>query len=453
MSLMRAGLAAAALSLGVASAATSALASPPQGTPPAAALTEDHAALAALLADPALASAFLAEPDCLERLAALSPAQEEGAFDAALAALAELLALDEIRPRAQLALGVLNHHLGRDGAARGYALAALASGALPAEFRQRAETLLGQRPSGRIASGLGFRLSGTLTAGLHHARAAAAGAIAASPEDLAGENPARDLFVQLDMRHHIDPGLDGFEWESALQAQTTRVFDRDAVDASALALSGGPRIALPALGLDALGLDGSLRLLGGVEFGTVDERLDSIASGGSLLLDQGIGGGSFSLAVDWRQRRYRNSAASPDNDGRSGREVAARLGYDFRLAEWMAGSASARYADYRARRASDSYAEWQVGLTLNSDALPALAEQAASLVSTQWHLGLFGEADAAPSGPGFAARPVDERPTAGLALWQGVSFVVQGGFSRRDTALPTEEDQLWYGRTGLAWQF
>ena len=61
--------------------------------------------LATMLADPAQAARFLARPDCLDRLAALQPSAASGALDKLRAALGKLLALDDIRPQAQLALG------------------------------------------------------------------------------------------------------------------------------------------------------------------------------------------------------------------------------------------------------------------------------------------------------------------------------------------------------------
>lgn len=430
----------AAVALALALAATPATARPPQAVAPVATLQPDNAALAMMLADPEQAIAFLADPACLQQLQAMAPAREPGVFDAALATLETLLSLDEMRPRVQLALGLLHHRLGFDGAAQGYLLAALADATLPASFRERAgEALrLTRAPGTAVARG---RLLGSLTAGLRFA----------PTDDFSpwqdGAPVLRETFLQATASHRFDTGFAGIAWESGLQAQATQLFAADAGDPSWLAFSTGPRLPLA-----PVGLPGGVRLLGGVDLGTVADRLDRTGAGASLLFDGplfdgplfdgAVTGGNLALGVDWRQRRYYDSAASPDNAGRSGRELAGRLGYDFRVLDWLAGSASARFADYRARRPSESYSEWQFGLALNADALPALADQAMMLVSTQqWHLGLLEMEESATGADGSALLP------------PSLSFRLEGGYTRRDTPATLPDSAHWYGRTGLAWQF
>ncbi len=435
--------------------ATPGLAGPRPATPIPA---HSDAALALLLADPEQAAAFLADPALLQLLAVPASAPPaDGVFDAALATLKELLALDEIRPRVQLALGLLHHRLGLEGAAQGYLLAALAHGTLPAEFRDRARAVLGpalpeQAPPALRAGG-GSRLSGSLTTGLHYAAPGRTGALMRSPTELVGDAAVRDLFVQVNVAHRFDAGIGGIEWQTGLQAQTTRLF-ADVADGGYLALNAGPRLPL-----SNFGLKGGLRLLGGIEFGAVDDRLDSLSPGLSLMIDRPLAGGSVAAAFDWRERRYYDSAFNPYNSLRSGRQLAGRLGYDFRLSDWMGGAASARFASYEARQRSDSFSEWQVGLSLSSRALPALVEQTAVLISSQWQRGWLGDAwlgDAWPQPQppqGWLQRLMPAGSGGVLALSQTMSFQIEGGLSRRNTPLVEPDGPHWYGRTGIAWQF
>ncbi len=448
--------------LGLALGAASALAQPaasgpagstPIGPGPSPAAPEVQrqydAAFAAMLADPA-------NLDKIFRFAELAVAV--GDLEGAVSALERMLLIDANLPRVRLELGVLYYRLGSFEAARTYLLAALAAKDLPQDVRGRAETFLAEIEKQSSPS----KLFGTLMLGLRYqsnANAAPTGnvrvfGIPASLDSNATADNDWNVFAALNAVHLYDMGTQyGDFWETRLAAYGTRQFKRHEVDVGLLAVNSGPRFVLLPRSIEGW----SLRPYLAFDYVMLDDRTDYMAHGASVSLDKKVGVGNLGFTADWRRREYNDTRRNLFNSERDGTEWAGRVTWDFALTSWLTGSATAGYSDYNARVAWESYDEIQLGLSLNVylDFSPFVKEQKSALVIAGAHLRSHYNKPDPIVDPGVRRRDRDWRVsvTGSLPLTQSISFVLQGGYTRRDSNLPNYDFDNWFGMTALAWRF
>lgn len=422
----------------------------PGPAPPSPELQRQYdAAFAAMLGDPA-------NLDKIFRFAELAVAA--GDLEGAVSALERMLLIDANLPRVRLELGVLYYRLGSYEAARTYLLAALAAKELPQDVRGRAETFLAEIEKQRSPS----KLFGTLMVGLRYQSNANAaptgnvrvGGIPATLDDNATAADDWNAFAALNAVHLYDMGSQyGDVWETRLAGYGARQFKRHEVDVSLLALNSGPRFVLLPRSLQGWSLRPSVAF----DYVALDDRTDYMAHGLSLSLDKKIGQGNLGFTVDWRRREYNDTRRNAFNSRHDGTEWAGRVAWDFALASWLTGSATAGYSDYNARVPWESYGEIQLGLSLNVyfDFSPFVKEQKSALVIAGAHLRSDYNKPDPVVDPNVKRRDRDWRisATGSLPLTQSLSFVLQGGYSRRDSNLPNYDFDNWFGMTALAWRF
>ncbi|MGE0154599.1 MAG: tetratricopeptide repeat protein [Reyranellaceae bacterium] len=407
------------------------------------------AAFAAMLGDPG-------NLDKIFRFAELAVAV--GDLEGAVSALERMLLIDANLPRVRLELGVLYYRLGSFEAARTYLLAALAAPNLPADVRARAETFLAEIERQRAPS----KLNGTLMTGIRYQSNANAaptgtvrvGGIPATLDDNSTAASDWNVFVALNALHELDMGTQyGDAWETRAVGYATRQFERQEVDVALGSISTGPRFALLPKAVEGLSLRPAIAL----DYVMLDDSTDYTGYGVSLSLDKKIGRDVIGLGVDWRHRNYNSTSDNVVNDDRTGRELSARIGWDFVFAQWLTGAVSAGYADYNARKAWESYGEIQLGLSFNVylDFSPFVKEQKTALVIAGSHLRAnYNKADPVVD-PDEKRRDRDWRLslTGSLPLTESISLVAQGGYARRNSSLPNYEYTNWFGMTALAWRF
>lgn len=422
----------------------------PGQAPPSPELQRQYdAAFAAMLADPA-------NLDKIFRFAELANAV--GDLEGAVSALERMLLIDANLPRVRLELGVLYYRLGSFEAARTYLLAALATKDLPQDVRGRAETFLAEIEKQRSPS----KLFGTLMVGLRYQSNANAaptgnvrvGGIPASLDDNATADADWNAFAALNAVHLYDMGTQhGDVWQTNVSGYGARQFKRHEVDVSLLSLQTGPRFVLLPKHLEGW----SLRPHVALDYVALDDRTDYTAHGASVSLDKKLGMGTLGFTFDWRKREYNDTRRNAFNSERDGNELAGRATWDFVLTHWLTGSATAGYSDYNARANYESFGELQLGLSLNVyfDFSPFVKEQKSALVISGAHLRTdYNKANPIVD-PDVKRKDRDWRisATGSLPLTDSISFIVQGGYTRRDSNLPNYEFDNWFGMTALAWRF
>ncbi len=422
----------------------------PGQAPPSPELKRQYdAAFAAMLADPA-------NLDKIFKFAELANAT--GDLEGAVSALERMLLIDANLPRVRLELGVLYYRLGSFEAARTYLLAVLATKDLPQDVRGRAETFLAEIEKQRSPS----KLFGTLMMGLRYQSNANAaptgnvrvGGIPASLDDNATADADWNAFAALNATHFYDMGTQhGDVWQTNVSAYGARQFKRHEVDVSLLSLQTGPRLVLLPRHLEGW----SLRPYVALDYVALDDRTDYVAHGLSASLDKKLGMGTLGFTFDWREREYNDTRRNAFNSERDGTELAGRATWDFVLTNWLTASATAGYSDYNARVNYESYGEIQLGLSLNVyfDFSPFVKEQKSALVISGAHLRTDYNKANPIIDPDVKRKDRDWRlsATGSLPLTESISFIVQGGYTRRDSNLPNYEFDNWFGMTALAWRF
>jgi tetratricopeptide (TPR) repeat protein len=454
---MKRGLLAGVLAgaLGLAGATVSAPAQAQQGlvqpasTPTPELRRQYDAAFAAMLANPG-------NLDIIFKFAELAVAV--GDLEGAVSALERMLLIDANLPRVRLELGVLYYRLGSFEAARTYLMAALASPALPADVRARAQTFLAEIERQRSP----WRLSGTAMAGIRYQSNANAaptgtvrvGGIPAQLDDNATADEDWNAFAALNVIHELDMGTQyGEALETRVAGYVARQFQRTEVDVSLVSLSTGPRYVLLPKMIDGLSVRPSVAL----DYVALDDKTDYIAHGLSLALDKKIGRDVVGIGFDFRQRNFNNSRDNPFNEDRSGRELGGRFTWDFIFAQWMGGSFTTGFYDYDARKSWESYEEFQLGLSLTFYVhfSPFVKEQKTALVLAGSYLNTKYNKPDLTIDPEKRRHDQDYRIslTGSLPLTQTIALVVQGGYAERASNIPNYDYENWFGMTALAWRF
>jgi tetratricopeptide (TPR) repeat protein len=424
-----------------------------QGVAPAARGTELEAAY-----DKAF-QAMLAEPGNLDRAFEFAElAARVGDFEGAIGALERMLFINPDLPRVRLELGVLYFRLGSYETARAYIQSALAAPQVPEPVRERAARFLAEidqrvKPhkfSGGLFAGARFQSNANAAPGGTGVRV---GGIEANLDERFTAKSDRNLFAAANLQHVYDlQSQSGTVIESTGSAYGSRQDRQRQVDVAVAQLASGPRLPLailpqasirPFLGLDYVILD--------------DARYFWAPAIGATVRGQILPATGFELGADLRDRRYRDSAARPNNSDQDGLVTSASAQVTQQFLTFLQLSAGAGYIDEQAREGAQANHEWS--FTLGA---AAVFSGPIRLTDGPWTLAAnvtraFAYYDRADPtiDPNVIREDDDWRLNVTLAVpvTETLGLVATGGIFRRESTLPNFEYRNSFASLGASWKF
>lgn len=307
-----------------------------------------------------LFKAMLARPDDLDaafEYAALSV--QAGDLEAAIGTLERMLIFSPGLPRLQLELGLLYYRLSAFETARGYFESAVSGSGVPPEVRAKVDQYLAGIDSAVETT----RFAGQVRAGIRYQsnanRAPTDGTIMLNglPFLLDGNSRgSSDGNVYGAGIFHLSQNLasQGDTLEIDLLTYGSKQFERDELDVALAELTIGPAFDMGRFGID----DAALGVYGIASLVAVDGAFYSSAVGaGARYVVQPAPGSSFTTALEYRYRGYRDSDGAPTASDRDGDEVRAYAAAAVVVAPDMALSGSAYIQRVSADRDYLAYTE------------------------------------------------------------------------------------------------
>ena len=316
---------------------------------------------------------MLEQPDDLDaafEYAALSV--KAGDLEAAVSTLERMLIFAPGLPRLQLELGVLYYRLSAYETARSYFEAAVSGPDVPEEVKGKVEQYL----TAIDYAGRTTRFAGQVRAGIRYQtnanRAPTDGVVIlnGSPfvlDRTALGSPDGNVYGASVLHYSADLPSQGDTLEADLVTYGSKQFHREDLDVVLGELTVGPAFDLRRFGID----NGAIGVYGIASTVFIEGHFYSTGFGaGTRLVLQPSAGFSWTTAVEYRQRDYHNSEASPTAELRDGGEIRAYTYVNYVVSPTLlwTGNAYVQYDSAKADYLAYTEAGFSAGPSIAFDA-------------------------------------------------------------------------------------
>jgi tetratricopeptide (TPR) repeat protein len=316
---------------------------------------------------------MLEKPDDLDaafEYAALSV--KAGDLEAAISTLERMLIFAPGLPRLQLELGVLYYRLSAYETARSYFEAAVSAPDVPEEVRGKVEQYL----AAIDYAGKTTRFAGQVRAGIRYQtnanRAPTDGVVIlnGSPfvlDSAALGSPDGNVYGASVLHYSANLPSQGDTLEADLVTYGSKQFHREDLDVALGELTVGPAFDLRRFGID----NGAIGFYGIASTVFIEGHFYSTGFGaGTRLVLQPGPGFSWITAVEYRQRDYHNSDASPTAELRDGSEIRAYTYVNYVVSPTLlwTGNAYIQYDSARVGYLAYTEAGFSAGPSISFDA-------------------------------------------------------------------------------------